>query len=101
MWKAAAGWDHDGAPRLADVAAAGAHALEIALRCADDAVQLHGGAGFIRDYAVEKLFRDARQLTLMGPTVATLDKMLADQALGRPIDPAAILPTPDVQPVCV
>lgn len=101
VWKAAAGWDHDGKPRLSDVAAAGAHALEVVMRCTDDAVQLHGGAGFIRDYAVEKLFRDARQLTLMGPSVAALDQMLADQALGRPIDPGAILPTPDVQPVCI
>jgi acyl-CoA dehydrogenase len=101
VWKAAAGWEQDGAPRLVDVAAAGAHALEAALRCADDGVQLHGGAGFIRDYAVEKLFRDARQLALMGPSVAALDQLLADTALGRPLDPAAVLPTPDVQPVFI
>ncbi len=36
------------------------------MRCGDDGVQLHGGAGFMRDYPVEKLMRDAKQLGLCG-----------------------------------
>ena len=41
-------------------------AHEAAMRCGDDGVQLHGGAGFMRDYAVEKLMRDAKQIGLEG-----------------------------------
>lgn len=101
VWKAAADWDRRGEPRLADVAGAGAHALEVAQRCGDDGVQLHGGAGFIRDYAIEKLFRDARQMALMGPSVETLDIVAAELELGRDADPAALWPTSDIQPVCL
>lgn len=99
-WRAAARWDAKGAPKLGDVAAAAATALEMAVRCGDDGVQLFGGAGFVRDYPIEKLFRDARMLSLMGPTTEALDQLLASEELGLP-DPALILPTPDIQPVCV
>ena len=35
-------------------------ASEAAHRCTDAAIQLHGGAGYCRDYPVERLARDAR-----------------------------------------
>jgi len=35
-------------------------ASEAAHRCTDTAIQLHGGAGYIADYGVERLARDAR-----------------------------------------
>jgi acyl-CoA dehydrogenase len=35
-------------------------ASEAAHRATDAAIQLHGGAGYIRDYAVERYARDAR-----------------------------------------
>jgi hypothetical protein len=76
-----------------------AHALEGAMRCGDDAVQLHGGAGFMRDYPVEKLMRDAKQIGLTCPTVTTLDQLSAALSLGMLLDPALVLPTPDLQPI--
>lgn len=101
LWRAASNWDQKQAPDLCEVASACAHASEIVMRCADDAVQLFGGAGFIRDYAVEKCFRDARQLALMGAPATVWDQLLADQELGRPLDPEVVLPISDVQAVCV
>jgi len=101
VWRAASDWDRRGEPRPGEVAGACAHALEVALRCGDDGVQLHGGAGFIRDYAIEKLFRDARQIAVMGPTVETLDGIGAAAELGRPPDPQTLWPTSDAQPVCL
>jgi len=101
VWKAAADWDTSSAPRLGDVASACAHASEAALRCGDTAVQLHGGAGFVRDFAVEKLFRDARQLSLMATSAEALGQIVAEEELGRPHDLAALLPTTDIQPVCL
>ncbi len=35
-------------------------ASDLAMRIATDAVQLHGGYGYIKDYAVERLMRDAK-----------------------------------------
>ena len=36
------------------------YAAETANRCAYKAVQIHGGYGYIKDYKVERLYRDAR-----------------------------------------
>ena len=33
---------------------------EVASRAADRAVQIHGGMGYMRDYFVERMYRDAR-----------------------------------------
>jgi alkylation response protein AidB-like acyl-CoA dehydrogenase len=60
-------------------------------------VQLHGGAGFMRDYAVEKLMRDAKQLQLCGMTAEHADQLAAICTLGLPLDPGLILPTPETQ----
>jgi alkylation response protein AidB-like acyl-CoA dehydrogenase len=35
-------------------------ASEMAMRVATDAVQIHGGYGFIKEYQVERHFRDAK-----------------------------------------
>ena len=40
------------------------YASEMANRVAAKAVQIHGGYGYIKEYKVEKLYRDARILTL-------------------------------------
>lgn len=39
-------------------------ATEMAGRVADRAVQLHGGAGYMNDYKVERFYRDVRLLRL-------------------------------------
>lgn len=39
-------------------------ASEAANRCAAKAVQIHGGYGYIKDYKVERLYRDARITTI-------------------------------------
>ena len=70
---------------------------EAAMRCGDDGVQLHGGAGFMRDYPVEKLMRDAKQLGLCAMTAEHADQLAAAVELGVPIDPGLVLPTPETQ----
>lgn len=47
-------------PATTEVACVKMFASEALGRIADRAVQVHGGAGYIRDYAVERLYRDAR-----------------------------------------
>jgi acyl-CoA dehydrogenase len=57
-----AGWAIDtGAPDAADAASrARVHAGDVVARATVDAVQIFGGYGFVNDYPVEKLMRDAR-----------------------------------------
>jgi alkylation response protein AidB-like acyl-CoA dehydrogenase len=99
VWRAAWLWD-SGAPEAEALGATGravSFALEAAMRCGDDGVQLHGGAGFMRDYPVEKLMRDAKQLQLCAMTAEHADQLAAAVALGRPLDPGAVLPTAESQ----
>jgi acyl-CoA dehydrogenase len=73
-----------------------AHANEAAWRVADHGVQLLGGAGFIRDYPVEKWLRDTKALALHGPPSEALELEAAGAMLGHPVGSA--LPSPWVQP---
>jgi len=99
VWRAAWLWDSGASERDALLATAYAvsFAHEAAMRAGDDAVQLHGGAGFMRDYPVEKLMRDAKQLQLCGMTAEQADQLAAAIELGRPLDPGAILPSAETQ----
>ena len=101
LWRAAWAWDTgaDEAECLGGSARAAAQAIETAMRAADDCVSLHGGAGFIRDVLAEKLMRDAKQLAVCAPTGAELDQLAGALAVGKVLDPAAVLPTPETQPI--
>ncbi|MBC7239560.1 MAG: acyl-CoA dehydrogenase [Chloroflexi bacterium] len=35
-------------------------ATRMAMRCCEEAVQIHGGYGYLRDYTVERLMRDVK-----------------------------------------
>lgn len=98
--RAAAEWDA-GRYDPGAVAGACAYAQRVAVTAADTAVQIHGGAGFMRDYLPEKLLRDARTLALYAVSPATGDQVLAAHELGVALDGALALPTSDIQPVFV
>lgn len=57
-------------------------ATEMANRAAAKAVQIHGGYGFIKDYKVERLYRDARILTLYEGT-SQVQQMIISGSLLR------------------
>lgn len=99
VWRAASLWDQ-GLEKQALLASAHAIAFakEAAMRCGDDAVQLHGGSGFMRDYPVEKWMRDAKQLSLCVMTASQADQLAAAVTLDRPLDPGQILPNAETQP---
>jgi acyl-CoA dehydrogenase len=54
----------DGANVAAEAACAKLFCSEMVGRVADRAVQIHGGAGYIADYAVERFYRDVRLFRL-------------------------------------
>jgi len=53
---------------------------ELGKRAADAAVQVHGGYGYISDYRVEQLYRDAR-LGEIGEGVSEIQRMLIARSL--------------------
>jgi alkylation response protein AidB-like acyl-CoA dehydrogenase len=59
------------------------YASEIAVRAADDCVQIHGGYGFVKDYPAEKFFRDVK-LTTIGEGTSEIQRLvIARQLLSR------------------
>jgi len=56
-------------------------ASEIAVRVADDALQIHGGYGFIKDYPVEKFYRDVKLCTIGEGTSEIQRLVIARQLL--------------------
>ena len=72
--------------RVADARAssmAKLYASEIAVRAADDCVQIHGGYGFVKDYPAEKFFRDVK-LTTIGEGTSEIQRLvIARQLLGK------------------
>jgi alkylation response protein AidB-like acyl-CoA dehydrogenase len=76
--------------------AAAAHANEAAWRVADNGVQLLGGAGYVKDYPVEKWLRDTKALALFAPPSEVAELALAGVELGEPVSPG--LPSSAIQP---
>ena len=40
------------------------YASEVAVRAAEECVQIYGGYGFVKDYPAEKCFRDVKLMTI-------------------------------------
>jgi alkylation response protein AidB-like acyl-CoA dehydrogenase len=59
------------------------YASEIAVRVADDCVQIHGGYGFVKDYPAEKFFRDVKLLTIGEGTSEIQRLVIARQLLNQ------------------
>jgi alkylation response protein AidB-like acyl-CoA dehydrogenase len=53
----------------------------LAVRCAEEAVQIHGGYGYIEEYPVCRMYRDAKVLTI-GEGTDEVQQMVIARALG-------------------
>ncbi|MCC6864626.1 MAG: acyl-CoA dehydrogenase family protein [Ignavibacteria bacterium] len=51
------------------------YASEIAVKATNEAIQIHGGYGFIKEFPVEKLYRDVK-LTTIGEGTSEVQKMI-------------------------
>lgn len=58
-------------------------AAEAANRCAYKAVQIHGGYGYIKEYKVERLYRDARITSIYEGTTQVQQMVIAGQLLKK------------------
>ena len=57
------------------------HSSEVAVRAAEECVQIHGGYGFVKDYPAEKFFRDVKLLTIGEGTSEIQRLVIARQLL--------------------
>ena len=57
------------------------YAGEVAVKCANEGVQIHGGYGFIKDYPAEKFYRDVKLCTIGEGTSEIQRLVIARQLL--------------------
>ena len=65
----------DGQPAMHAAAKAKVFASEACMKAATKAVQIHGGAGYITEFPVERIFRDAK-LTEIGEGTSEIQRMV-------------------------
>jgi alkylation response protein AidB-like acyl-CoA dehydrogenase len=68
-----------GRPNTLETSIAKLHATESAQECANTAIQVHGGAGYVDDHPVERYFRDVRVTTLYEGT-SQIQKLIIGRA---------------------
>ncbi|MGH2941661.1 MAG: acyl-CoA dehydrogenase family protein [Solirubrobacteraceae bacterium] len=79
VWRAGALRDR-GAPCTTETSIAKLYATEAAQWCANEAIQVHGGAGYVDDHPVERWFRDVRVTTLYEGT-SQIQQLIIGRAL--------------------
>jgi butyryl-CoA dehydrogenase len=71
-----------GAPAAREVSMAKYYASEAAVRAARNAIQVHGGIGYVAEYPVERYLRDAIALTLYEGTTQIQKLIIGRDTLG-------------------
>ena len=73
---------NQGLPYLKEAAMAKLFAAEVAMNVTTKAVQIHGGYGYIKDYPVERYFRDAKIMEIYEGTSEMQRMTIARQLIG-------------------
>ena len=69
-----------GKPSTTETSIAKLYATEAAVKCANTAIQVHGGSGYVDDHPVERYFRDVRVTTLYEGT-SQIQKLIIGRSL--------------------
>lgn len=72
----------EGFPDMREAAQAKILAADTAVKVTNDALQIHGAAGYSRDWPLERMVRDARMFTIGGGTAQILRTQVAGSVLG-------------------
>jgi acyl-CoA dehydrogenase len=59
------------------------YASRIAVEVADEAVQIHGGAGYVNDFPVERFYRDAKITQIYEGTTEIQKNIIARELMGK------------------
>jgi alkylation response protein AidB-like acyl-CoA dehydrogenase len=79
-----AGWNFDQGkidPKLTSMAKM--YAGRVAVEVADEAIQLHGGYGYMLEYEVERFYRDAKIMEIYEGTREIQKNTIASSLLGK------------------
>lgn len=82
IYKAATSSGKGGFPDMQMAAQAKIMAADTAIKVTNDALQLHGSAGYSRNLPLERMARDARMFTIGGGTAQVLRTQVASSLLG-------------------
>ena len=69
----------DGGDPVKEISMVKLFTAEMAQRVAYDCLQLHGGYGYMREYPIERFFRDIRLMTIGGGTSEIMKDIIAKQ----------------------
>lgn len=75
----------EGKPYVLEAGMAKLFATEMATRAANEAIQIHGGNGYIQDYEVERFWRDAKLLEI-GEGTSEIQRIVIYRELQKQID---------------
>lgn len=70
-----------GEDAVAEVSMAKIYACETAIRVADEALQIHGGYGYMMEYPAQRFWRDARIGTIGGGTTEIMKEIIAERMI--------------------
>ena len=70
------------------------YASDICLEVVNDAVQIYGGSGYIKGFAVERMYRDAKICTIYEGTNEIQRLVISNFILGKPPKKPAAAPAP-------
>jgi len=71
-------WEHGEYP-VKEISMAKLLAGEVAYKVADEALQIHGGAGYMMEYPIQRHWRDARLIRIGGGTDEIMREIIAKQ----------------------
>jgi len=60
-------------------------ASEVAMKATTDAIQVHGGYGYVKDYDVERYFRDAKVLEI-GEGTSEIQRLIISREILKTIE---------------
>ncbi|WP_422749409.1 acyl-CoA dehydrogenase family protein [Mycobacterium sp. WMMD1722] len=83
LWRAAAALDADHPDKVELCAMAKRYVTDACFGVADQALQLHGGYGYLREYGIEKIVRDLRVHRILEGTNEIMRVVIGRAAAGR------------------
>ncbi len=83
LWHAATALDNDHPDRVELCAMAKRYVTDACFEVADQALQLHGGYGYLREYGLEKIVRDLRVHRILEGTNEIMRVVIGRAAAGR------------------
>ena len=81
LWRAATSLDAGAADATLHCAMAKRLATDVGFRVADEALQLHGGYGYLKDFGIERYLRDVRVHQILEGTNEIMRVIIARRLL--------------------